>query len=264
VGPDQPPARRAMVLGRGIDCVLADDGLVDAIAAGLSPGGPPVVALGAARDAAPLADPVAVAPDDPAYLLFTSGSTGRPKGVEVAHRAAVATIRSLARVAPLGPDDRGIALSALDFDLSVYDLFALLSVGGAVVVPAEHERRDADRWRDLVRAHGVTVWNTVPALLDMLLTATGDGPLPLRLVLLGGDVVGPDLPARLAACAPAARLLALGGMTEATIHSTVHEARVGAPVDPASPARGLPWGEPLPGVRVRVVDERDRDRPDGV
>ncbi|MDO4075942.1 amino acid adenylation domain-containing protein [Clavibacter michiganensis] len=264
VGPDQPPARRAMVLARGIDCVLADDGLVDAIAAGLSPGGPPVVALGTARDAAPLADPVAVAPDDPAYLLFTSGSTGRPKGVEVAHRAAVATIRSLARVAPVGPDDRAIALSALDFDLSVYDLFALLSVGGAVVVPAEHERRDADRCRDLVRAHGVTVWNTVPALLDMLLTATGDGPLPLRLVLLGGDVVGTDLPARLAACAPAARLLALGGMTEATIHSTVHEARVGAPVDPASPARGLPWGEPLPGVRVRVVDERGRDRPDGV
>ncbi|AWF99648.1 non-ribosomal peptide synthetase [Clavibacter michiganensis] len=264
VGPDQPPARRALVLERGIDCVLADDALVAVSAAAVGPGGPPVVALGAARHAEPLAGPVAVAPDDPAYLLFTSGSTGRPKGVEVAHRAAVATIRSLARVAPVGPDDRAIALSALDFDLSVYDLFAVLSVGGAVVVPAEHERRDADRWRDLVRAHGVTVWNTVPALLDMLLAATGDGSLPLRLVLLGGDVVGADLPGRLSACAPAARLLALGGMTEATIHSTVHEAAAGSPADPASSARGLPWGAPLPGVRLRVVDERGRDRPDGV
>ncbi|MBM7412546.1 amino acid adenylation domain-containing protein [Clavibacter michiganensis] len=264
VGPDQPPARRAAILGSGITCVLAHDDLVAVSAAAVGPDGPPVVALGAARNAAPLADPVVVTPDDPAYLLFTSGSTGRPKGVEVAHRAAVATIRSLAHVAPVGPDDRAIALSALDFDLSVYDLFALLSAGGAVVVPAEHERRDADRWRDLVRAHGVTVWNTVPALLDMLLTATGDGALPLRLVLLGGDVVGADLPERLSACAPAARLLALGGMTEATIHSTVHEAAAGAPADPASAARGLPWGEPLPGVRLRVVDERGRDRPDGV
>jgi len=264
VGPDQPPARRTAILGSGITCVLADDELVAVSAAAAGPGGPPVLALGAARDAAPLADPVPVAPGSAAYLLFTSGSTGRPKGVEVAHRAAVATLRSLALVAPLGPDDRTIALSALDFDLSVYDLFAALAVGAAVVVPAEHERRDADRWRDLVRAHGVTVWNTVPALLDMLLTATADGPLPLRLALLGGDVVGADLPGRLAACAPAARLLALGGMTEATIHSTVHEARPGDAADPASSARGLPWGDPLPGVRVRVVDERGRDRPDGV
>ncbi|MBF4622856.1 non-ribosomal peptide synthetase [Clavibacter sp. VKM Ac-2872] len=264
VGPDQPPARRALVLERGIDAVLADDGLVAGIAAGLGPDGPPVVALGDARHAEPRADPVAVSPDAPAYLLFTSGSTGRPKGVEVAHRAAVATLRSLARVAPVGPDDRAIALSALDFDLSVYDLFAVLSVGGAVVVPAEHERRDADRWRELVRAHGVTVWNTVPALLDMLLAATADGPLPLRLVLLGGDVVGPDLPGRLAACAPTARLLALGGMTEATIHSTVHEAGACDPAGASTTARGLPWGEPLPGVRLRVVDERGRDRPDGV
>ncbi|RII86158.1 non-ribosomal peptide synthetase, partial [Clavibacter californiensis] len=177
VGPDQPPARRALVLERGIDAVLADDGLVEGIAAGLGADGPPVVALGDARHAEPRADPVAVDPDAPAYLLFTSGSTGRPKGVEVAHRAAVATIRSLARVAPVGPDDRAIALSALDFDLAVYDLFAVLSVGGAVVVPAEHERRDADRWREIVRAHRVTVWNTVPALLDMLLAATAGGPL---------------------------------------------------------------------------------------
>ncbi|PPF56360.1 non-ribosomal peptide synthetase, partial [Clavibacter michiganensis] len=263
VGPDQPPARRALVLERGIDAVLADDGLVEGIAAGLGPDGPPVVALGDARHAEPRADPVAVDPDAPAYLLFTSGSTGRPKGVEVAHRAAVATIRSLARVAPVGPDDRAIALSALDFDLAVYDLFAVLSVGGAVVVPAEHERRDADRWREIVRAHRVTVWNTVPALLDMLLTATAGGPLPLRLVLLGGDVVGPDLPGRLAACAPTARLLALGGMTEATIHSTVHEAGARVPAGTSTTARGLPWGEPLPGVRLRVVDERGRDRPDG-
>ncbi|MDA3804709.1 amino acid adenylation domain-containing protein [Clavibacter sp. CT19] len=264
VGPDQPPARRAAILGSGITCVLADDELVAVSAAAAGPGGPPVLALGAARDAVPLADPVAVAPDSPAYLLFTSGSTGRPKGVEVPHRAVVATLRSLAVVAPVGPDDRTIALSALDFDLSVYDLFAALSVGAAVVVPAEHERRDADRWRELVRAHGVTVWNTVPALLDMLLTATAEGPLPLRLVLLGGDVVGADLPGRLAACAPAARLVALGGMTEATIHSTVHEARPDDAADPASSARGLPWGDPLPGVRLRVVDERGRDRPDGV
>lgn len=110
----------------------------------------------------PLAAPVTQDEEQLAYVLFTSGSTGEPKGVEVPHRAAMNTIEDLRRRFGLGPGDRTLAVSALDFDLSVFDVFAPLSAGGAVVVVAEEERRDAHRWAELVRGHQVSVLNCVP------------------------------------------------------------------------------------------------------
>jgi mycobactin phenyloxazoline synthetase len=197
-----------------------------------------------------------------AYVLFTSGSTGEPKGVEVPHRAAMNTIDDLDARFAVGPADRCLALSALDFDLSVYDVFGLLSAGGAVVLVDEADRREARPWAELVRRHRVTLLNCVPPLLDMLLLATGPGELAgLRAVLLGGDRVGTDLPGRLAERAPGCRFAGLGGTTETAIHSTVCEV-----VDARVPAhwRTVPYGTPLRNVRCRVVDPRGRDCPDWV
>ena len=84
---------------------------------------------------------MAVPDGDPAYILFTSGSTGEPKGVVVPHRAARNTVDDLDERFGLGDEDRTLALSALDFDLSVYDLFGPLTVGGAVVLVREEDRR---------------------------------------------------------------------------------------------------------------------------
>ncbi|GLW90663.1 AMP-binding protein [Actinokineospora globicatena] len=210
-------------------------------------------------DGEPLAEPVFVDPARAAYILFTSGSTGEPKGVEVPHQAAMATIDDLIARFALGAADRTLALSALDFDLSVFDLFAPLSVGGAVV-PVTDDRRDAAAWGELVAARGVTVINCVPALLDMLLSSGVALGSSLRLVLLGGDWVGVDLPGRLAAAVPGCRFVALGGTTETAIHSTVCEMTGPVPED----WRSVPYGTPLGGVRLRVVDHLGRDAPDWV
>ncbi|ONK09531.1 Phenyloxazoline synthase MbtB [Streptomyces sp. MP131-18] len=209
------------------------------------------------------AEPVLDRPDDsPAYVIFTSGSTGLPKGVEVSHRAAMNTLGAINARYGIGPGDRGLALAELDFDMSVYDLFGPLSAGGSVVLIGEEAQRDAQHWASLVRELGVTVVNCVPALLEMLLTAAESGIGPgtsLRLVLLGGDWVGLDLPGRLRALVPGARLVALGGMTEAAVHSTVFD------LDEVEPGwSSVPWGVPLPNMRARVVDSRGRDCPDWV
>ncbi|MDX3111785.1 AMP-binding protein, partial [Nonomuraea angiospora] len=197
VGVDQPVARRERILSRA---------------------GAGHVLTGLPSEEQP-AELVAVAPDMSAYVIFTSGSTGEPKGVEVSHRAALNTIDDINQRFEVGPDDRVLAVSALDFDLSVYDIFGLLSVGGALVLPEEGERRDAQRWAELCAAHGVTIWNTVPTLLDMLLHTTAPN---LRLALVSGDWVGLDLHARLAAQSRC-RLVALGGATEAAIWSNAWE-----------------------------------------
>ena len=243
IGVEQPEARRARIrASAGVAASLTTASLT----------------TGGLIEAAPMAEPVAARPDQVAYVLFTSGSTGEPKGVEVSHGAAMNTIGDLVERYGMGPGDVTFGISALDFDLSVFDLFAPWSAGGAVVVPGEDERRDAARWADLVRRRSVTVLNCVPSVLEMLLRS-GSGPAEsLRLVLLGGDWVGTHLPALLEEHAPGCRFAALGGTTETAIHSTVQEVSGEVPSDwPA-----VPYGVPLRGVACRVVDELGRDRPD--
>ncbi|MCI3275399.1 amino acid adenylation domain-containing protein [Streptomyces cylindrosporus] len=254
IGIEQPAARRERIQATaGFRLALTDGRPLDGV---------DTLSVAEAIRTAPLAEPTAVDEEQPAYVLFTSGSTGEPKGVEVPHRAAVNTIDDLNDRYHVGPSDRCLAVSALDFDLSVYDVFGLLGAGGAVVLVDEADRREASRWADLVRRHRVTLLNCAPPLLDMLLLATGPGELAgLRTVLLGGDWVGTDLPGRLAERAPGCRFTGLGGTTETAIHSTVCEV-----TDARVPAhwRAVPYGTPLRNVRCRVVDARGRDCPDWV
>lgn len=213
------------------------------------------------EDTQPLAEPLRVSALDLAYVIFTSGSTGQPKGVLVPHRAAMNTIEDILERFNIRESDRVLAVSALDFDWSVADIFEFLSVGGAVVLIDEDSRRDAGAWAEIVRHWGVTVWQSSPALLDMLLVAAGESGLGdgLRIAMLGGDWVGLDLHPRLHRVQPGCRLVALGGITETAIHCTVFE------VDEVPPDwRSIPYGVPLTNVKCRVVDARGRDCPDGV
>jgi amino acid adenylation domain-containing protein len=210
---------------------------------------------------APLPEPVPVDPRQTAYIIFTSGSTGVPKGVAIPHMAALNTVVDINERFGIGPGDRVLALSALDFDLSVYDVFGPLSAGGSMVLVEEDARRDARRWLALAQRHEATVWNSVPTLLHMLLTVAEaeDTTTALRLALVSGDWIGLDLPGRLRARQPACRFFALGGATEASIWSNGFE------VDRVDPAwASIPYGWPLRNQRFRVVDAAGRDAPDGV
>ncbi|HEX5494655.1 MAG TPA: amino acid adenylation domain-containing protein, partial [Mycobacteriales bacterium] len=254
VGVDQPPMRRdRMYRACGARLVLADSAVTTTAAVVLTP-------ADTARDR-PLDAPVLPCPDAPAYVIFTSGSTGEPKGVEVTHRSAVNTVHDVNARFGVGPTDRVLAVSALDFDLSVYDIFGMLTAGAALVLLGDDERRDARRWRELADRHGVTVWNSTPTLLEMLLVAAGDGGMPrdLRVALVSGDWVGVDLKARMDALGSTCRLVALGGATEAAIWSNAFE--VGH-----VPARwtSIPYGFPLRNQCFRVVDAHRRDCPDRV
>jgi len=156
-------------------------------------------------------------PADLAYIIFTSGSTGTPKGVMLEHGAVVNTLRDINARGDVGPGDRLFGLSSLAFDLSVYDVFGAFAAGATLVMPTCDVTRDPAAARAIAAAHGVTVWNSVPALMGLQLELdrpAGDTPSQLwpglRLVLLSGDWVPPDLPARLQARG-VARVWALGG-----------------------------------------------------
>ncbi|EMB9905293.1 amino acid adenylation domain-containing protein [Salmonella enterica] len=214
-----------------------------------------------AREMDALDDGIRVEPESEAYIIFTSGSTGEPKGVIVSHAAAVNTLEDINRRFGVTAQDRLLAVSALEFDLSVYDIFGVLGAGASLVLIDEATRRDATAWLKSIKQYGVTIWNSVPVLLEMLLNvAEGGGMLPgLRLALISGDWIGLNLPGWLKRIAPQCRFAALGGATEAAVWSNLYE------VDEIGPEwKSIPYGYPLTNQSYRVVDRLGRDCPDWV
>ncbi|MBJ6765276.1 amino acid adenylation domain-containing protein [Myxococcaceae bacterium JPH2] len=199
-------------------------------------------------------------PEDLAHILYTSGSTGQPNGAMLTHAGMVNAIEWTHRRFGVGPDDRLIALSALHHDFSVYDVFGTLSAGGLIVLPDAARRRDPAHWVELMARHGVTVWSTVPAMMEMLLTYLEGGNVrlgcPLRLVMLGGDWIPVTLPARLRARFGGVKLVSVGGPTETSLWNITH------PVEEADERRrSIPYGKPIANTRYYVMDERLAERP---
>ena len=192
---------------------------------------------------------------DLAYVIFTSGSTGVPKGVMIDHRGAVNTILDINRRFCIGERDVVLGVSSLSFDLSVYDIFGILAAGGTLVLPDPDAGQDPAHWEKLIERHGVTVWNSVPALMQMLVedaSARGAGQISaLRVVMLSGDWIPLSLPDRIRQLVPEARAISLGGATEASIWSIYY------PVEEVAKGwKSVPYGKPLANQTWQVLNSR--------
>ena len=193
-------------------------------------------------------------PSDLAYVIYTSGSTGKPKGVMIEHQGAVNTILDINQRFSVTSQDRIFALSSLSFDLSVYDIFGTLAAGGTIVIPESSAAKDPGHWLKLMAQQQVSVWNSVPALMQMLVDYTADRPesLPksLRLVMLSGDWLPLNLPERIKGIREDIQLVSLGGATEASIWSILY------PIEHVDPNwKSIPYGRPMDNQYIYVLNE---------
>jgi len=195
--------------------------------------------------------------DAPAYYLFTSGTTGKPKCVVLCNRATSNVVASTQAWWRVTAADVFISVTPLHHDMSVFDLFGALSAGIPLVLPQAGEEKDALAWNRLVKRHGVTVWCSVPAILEMLLACRqGDELKTLRLVAQGGDYIKPATITALRNLLPDSRLFSLGGPTETTIWSIWHELN-------AEDRTVIPYGRPLPCCRYYILGESGEHCPPG-
>lgn len=204
-----------------------------------------------------------VSTDCLAYIIFTSGSTGVPKGVMIRHGAAMNTIQTVNEMYGISEKDTVLQVSSMDFDLSVYDIFGLLSVGGKVVIIPQGSQINAKELYRRSASHKVTVWNSVPALLDMMLIAAEESSeknYNLRLAFISGDWIPLDLPRRFHTYAPRGRFVSLGGATEGSIWSNYYEVNLPIP----KTWNSIPYGHPLKNQAYRVVNDRGEDCPNYV
>lgn len=207
--------------------------------------------------------------DDLAYVIFTSGSTGTPKGVMISHAAASNTIADINQRFHVTDKDAVLGLSELNFDLSVYDIFGVLGIGGQLILPSVEDRRDPAIWLDLIETHGVTLWDSVPALVKMLAEyglsrrnaeRAQKVCQSIRLILMSGDWIPLDLPGQARnLCGLDTQLMSLGGATEASIWSILY------PIDTVDAQwKSIPYGKPMWNQQFYILDETLRIKPIGV
>lgn len=201
---------------------------------------------------------------DLAYVIFTSGSTGTPKGVMVQHRPVINLIEWIRQAFHMSASDRVLFITSLCFDLSVYDIFGVLAAGGAIRVASAQDLKDP--YRLVVRLYDepITFWDSAPAALQQLVPLLAAHHPPtnvpsLRLVFLSGDWIPLTLPDQVKAAFPAARVIGLGGATEATVWSNFF------PIGEINPLwKSIPYGRPIHNARYHVLNRQFQPCPIGV
>jgi non-ribosomal peptide synthetase component F len=133
-------------------------------------------------------EPVTV-PANLAYVIYTSGSTGRPKGVAITHKSAATLVRWAQEVYDGETLSSVLATTSICFDLSVYELFVPLSMGGTVVLLRDALSLINEEW---TQECGARLLNTVPTAMAELVRA-GCVPASVRVVNLAGEALGREL-----------------------------------------------------------------------
>ncbi|SIT34510.1 surfactin family lipopeptide synthetase A/fengycin family lipopeptide synthetase B/lichenysin synthetase A [Filimonas lacunae] len=104
-----------------------------------------------------------------AYIIYTSGSTGKPKGAMVEQQGMVNHL--FAKIDLLGLNDNSVVAqnASQSFDISVWQFFAALLVGGTVVVYDQEVILDVPAFISRLEQDKVTVLEVVPSYLSVML-----------------------------------------------------------------------------------------------
>ncbi|MGH3815484.1 MAG: amino acid adenylation domain-containing protein, partial [Pseudonocardiaceae bacterium] len=189
----------------------------------------------------------------PAYVIYTSGSTGRPKGVVVAHESVVDLAVWAESAFGAAGLSRVMASTSLNFDVSVFEIFCPLAVGGSIEVVRDllalTEPHAGERAASLVSA--------VPSVFAQVLTQ-GSVAVAAESVVLAGEALSARAVRDIRAALPESRIANIYGPTEATVYATAWYS------DGQECNQAPPIGRPITNTRAYVLDAGLRPVPIGV
>lgn len=191
---------------------------------------------------------------DPAYVIFTSGTTGIPKGVLVNHRSVINIVEWVNNTFSVSKRDKLLWVTNLSFDLSVYDIFGILSAGGTIRILNDDDRMNPEKQYEILKHEKITFWDSAPQSLQQVFpffnANDSDGTFDnLRLVFLSGDWIPLTMPDAVKSVFPEAVIVSLGGATEATIWSNYFI------IDKIDPRwKSIPYGKPIQNARYYILN----------
>jgi amino acid adenylation domain-containing protein len=200
-----------------------------------------------------------VRPEQLAYIIYTSGSTGRPKGVSVEHRQLLHTLQSAQDVLKLTEADCLPSIASFSFDISLLELLCAPLAGGRCLLVSTHGVLEATVTARVLKQ--ATVLHAVPGLMRRFVSVareTAASGRQLRLVLVGGEAVAPELLAEMQDVWSSADVRVLYGPTEATIICAGYDVSREGAIDHQM------IGRPLPNTVLRILDQAGKLVPIGV
>lgn len=194
-----------------------------------------------------------------AVCCYTSGTTGDPKGIVYSHRSIfLHTLGTLGRdTFGIGQDDRILLLPSM-FHANAWGLpYSAWFAGADLILPGPH--LGPAHLRQMIAAEHPTFTATVPTVLNDLLQADLSEPLDLscfRVILSGGSPVSPTLVRRIRERWNVP-VLQGWGMTETSPMCCLSIPPKDCSEEESIHYRSLA-GRPVPGMQVRIVDQKGR------
>lgn len=175
------------------------------------------------RSFTPIAPQITTDQRDLAYVIFTSGSTGEPKGVQIGSESVLELANWMSGSFGLGEAPVFMNQAPFSFDLSMYELFGTLAMGGCCVMNHRELAGDSDAFLTRQREARITTWVSTPsfAFQQLLNKRFAQAFLPtLDTFLFCGEPLTNKLARTLRARFPRARVINSYGPTEATVATT--------------------------------------------
>lgn len=202
--------------------------------------------------------------NDFAYIIYTSGSTGLPKGVMVRHKPVINILEWINNTFNVQEGDRLLFTTSLGFDLSVYDIFGTLAAGATVCIASREAIGNPQLLIKLILQHKITIWDSAPAAFQQVLQVgtilnENTNGNALRLIMLSGDWISLQLPGLAKRLFADAKLISLGGATEAVIWSNYFRVE-----EVEDHWISIPYGRPIQNARYYILDGDLNVLPKGV
>lgn len=129
-------------------------------------------------------------PNNLAYVMYTSGSTGRPKGVMIQQNTLVNYLEWMNDETAFTAQDSTLLSTSISFDVSTWEIFCPLILGGHMVVPTEQQVMDLEKLGDLMVCQKVTYCIFVPPVLQVFLDTKPDPKtFSLRVIVSTGSAL---------------------------------------------------------------------------
>ena len=192
-----------------------------------------------------------VKPSNLAYVLYTSGSTGRPKAVAIEHHSPVALVSWAQEVFTPIELTGVLASTSICFDLSVFELFVTLSLGGKIILA-----KNALHLSTTTTANQVTLINTVPSAIAELIREN-NLPQQVCTINLAGEPLQNQLVQQIYQQSTIQRVFNLYGPSEDTTYSTVSLIKKGTSDSPTI-------GRPISNTQLYILDQNLQLLPIGV